>query len=275
MERDKFGNRIEHSILEPEQYADLVIKGRNQIPDLKRVFIAGGEPTLNREFLEIVKKITPEIAFVDVVTNGGRFFEKKFAYSFAAAGGHGVHLSIHSHLPQVYDDLTGKENSHSRSVVAGQNILEAGLKLYTNTVLNAQNYEMLPETVDWLLNTFSNLHMIVFYLVRPVGAADGNRKILAPMSYIAESVLKVIKKMQSSEIKTGLSIRDIPPCMLGGAGDLVKFQDFFVHENGEYRQLSTDRYKKKFKCIFCGMKKTCRGFLASYPKDKVLTPPIA
>ncbi|MCK5685822.1 radical SAM protein [bacterium] len=270
MERDKSGNRTEHTVFEPEQYADIVINGRNKIPDLKRIFIAGGEPTLNKDFLKITKKISPEIDFIDVVTNGGRFFEKKFAYSFSASGGHAVHMSVHSHLAKIHDGLTGRLNSHKRCIVAGNNVLEAGLKLYTNTVLNAKNYEMLPETVDWLIKTFKDLHMIVFYLVRPVGAADGNSKILAPLSNIAESVRRVIEKLLDSDIKTGLSVRDIPPCLIGDYSDIVKYQDFFVFENGEFRQLSDNRYKKKFKCIFCGMKKYCRGFLSSYPEDKVL-----
>lgn len=265
METDHSGNRLIREILSPDEYAEIVRLGKKAIPNLTRVFLAGGEPTLNRDFLRCVASISDEIEEVDVVSNGGRFFERGFADEFASSGGHAVHLSVHSHDPSVHDSLCGNTQAHARVVSAGDHVLASGLQLYSNTVLNAQNFRQLPATAGWLLQRFPGIHRIVFYLVRPVGAADGNREVLAPLEEIAASVSEAIQALKSTGSGDRLIVRDIPPCLMNCSAAQVRFQEFFIYQEGTFRRLSEHRYRKKLKCLLCTFRKKCPGYLVSYP----------
>ena len=102
-------------------------KGEMSTAELKRVIdelaelgvlfltISGGEPTLRRDFLELVA-YARELRFaVKVYTNGLRM-TAALAQDLAALAVQSVEISVYSHRPEVHDEVTGVRGSFERTM---------------------------------------------------------------------------------------------------------------------------------------------------------------
>jgi len=115
-----------------------------------KVRLTGGEPTLRRDFLDILSATanTPGIKRVAMTTHGGRMAEH--AASWKQAGLHQVNVSIDSLDPRQFAAITGQDKL--KQVLAGLDAaVEAGLDVKVNSVLlNDFSDARLNRFLEWL-----------------------------------------------------------------------------------------------------------------------------
>lgn len=261
MERDAEGKRAVKFSATPAELVNTAADGADKIPGLDRVFLAGGEPTFFKGFMEVVEGVSGLGLKVETVSGGGRFGDPGFSDLYAASGGGAVHLSIHSRFRELHDAMTGRQGAFDNACASGDAILRSGIKLYATVVVSALNHRELPDMTRWLADRFMGLEMIVFYLVRMIGAAEGRQDLVAPLRQIAASVVAAADAAKD----TPVAIRDIPACMLGHRADCARTQEFMIWDGQGFSRLAEGRYRRGIRCSLCHRTVSCRGFLASYP----------
>lgn len=116
-----------------------------------KVRITGGEPTLRKDFTDIVATIaqTPGINKVAMTTNGYRM--AKQVDSWQEAGLTNINVSVDSLDPKLFHQITGENKFHD--VMAGiERALEIGYEqIKVNVVLLKQyNGNSLPSFLNWI-----------------------------------------------------------------------------------------------------------------------------
>lgn len=156
----------------PEGYRGEGMRGqlsRDEIANLVRAFAAegtrkirltGGEPTLRRDFCEIVRvcRQTPGIEQVALTTNGHRLGQHVAAW--IDAGITGLNVSLDSLGPESFRQITGR--NELRATLAGiDQALTLGLPVKVNTVLmRAHAADELEQYLQWLKTTPVTLRFI-------------------------------------------------------------------------------------------------------------------
>jgi len=115
-----------------------------------KVRLTGGEPTLRRDFLDILRLTsnTPGIKRVAMTTHGARM--EKFAHRWKEAGLHQVNVSIDSLDPRQFEAITGQDklNAVLRGLDAA---IDADLDVKVNSVLlNDFSDSRLHRFLGWL-----------------------------------------------------------------------------------------------------------------------------
>lgn len=125
-----------------------------------KVRLTGGEPTLRRDFIDILRLTanTPGIERVAMTTHGARM--EKFASTWKEAGLDQVNVSIDSLDPRQFAAITGQDKL--RSVLRGLDAaIEADLEVKVNSVLlNDFSQSRLQRFLSWLKDTPVTLRFI-------------------------------------------------------------------------------------------------------------------
>ncbi len=115
-----------------------------------KVRITGGEPSLRRDFTEIISTAasTPGINRVAMTTHGGRLAQK--ASEWKAAGLDQVNVSIDSLDPRQFAAITGQDKL--KTVLEGiDKAADAGLNVKVNTVMLSQfDEKRLTRFLEWI-----------------------------------------------------------------------------------------------------------------------------
>ncbi|MBD3585078.1 GTP 3',8-cyclase MoaA [Salinimonas sp. HHU 13199] len=125
-----------------------------------KVRITGGEPSLRRDFCDVIHHAatTPGIRRVATTTHGARLY--KDARKWADAGLDQVNVSIDSLDPNQFASITGQDKL--QQILKGIDIaVEAGIKVKINTVLLQDfNANRLTRFLSWLKDTPVTLRFI-------------------------------------------------------------------------------------------------------------------
>lgn len=258
MERDSLGRRRVFSETSAAGLLESVKSCQRLMPQLWRIFLAGGEPTLNPEFLDLVSGLRALGLRPDVVTAGGRFQQIQWARDFKAAGGAKAHLSLHSHEKENHDFLAGRNGAYETALRSLDNLQNARIPFNINFVLTSRNVGDLDKSIEFFEARVPGADRIVLYLVRPVGRAGID--LLPDLRLAGKQVRRAI------ETSPRVLYRDLPPCFVGSHDERYRFQDFLFQKQGRFTGLQGERYRRKWACLFCGSRAVCPGILASYPR---------
>lgn len=112
------------------------------------IILSGGDPFMNKNLAQIIemftkRSISPFLATKSLVT-------KEKAKQLKDAGLTAMQVSIDAPSADVADFLTDSPGTFKQSVASIENLLEAGIKVSTNTVITAYNVLLIPELVRLL-----------------------------------------------------------------------------------------------------------------------------
>ncbi|NOZ01994.1 MAG: radical SAM protein, partial [Deltaproteobacteria bacterium] len=122
-----------------------------------RVALTGGEPTLRRDFDEVLRFVLglSGIEAVQVQTNAVRFASSGWAASLPGPDPMlNYFVSMHAVDPDLYDLCTGGEGQFERAVKGTRALLAAGHRVVLNVVVNRHNLHHLDELVRSIPGVF-------------------------------------------------------------------------------------------------------------------------
>lgn len=179
----------------------------------------GGEASIRKDWVEIVKYAKETGHETALQTNGVAFHNKALAHETAKYLDSAL-VAIHSHIPEIHNtivDCPSKANMFEKTKQGFLNLIEEGVDVKTQTVISKYNIKALPETYDWIQSLVPGINMS-FTFPHPNGNALHNFYSVVPKySDIEQEIQKIISKWGHL-----LTTEAIPMCYLYPYQDRVE-----------------------------------------------------
>lgn len=116
------------------------------------VVLSGGEPTLHPDLLSVIHRIY-ELGFpnISIQTNAVKLADDHLAEQVIMAGVKSFVVSFQSHIPEVYDQLTGTRNMFERACRGIRNLRALGACVDQNVIMNRLNITTLDSYISFSL----------------------------------------------------------------------------------------------------------------------------
>lgn len=263
------------------RFADFDDLKRDVIYAAKRgyenVTFLGGEPTIYPRIMELVSLARRNgFETIHIVSNGRRFSDKVFLERLLENGVNRVSVSIHSHIEEVEDYLTGSNGGFIEKVRGLRNLAQYSEMVYINIVANKLNMDSLDESLAFFKEMgFEN------FRINSMMCHSGNSRInsreLVP-SFV--DMVPVIERVVARYPK--LSIGDFPPCVFNSPqsvmpriGEYLRDKDtsniFYEMTDQKHKDIFQwkERRKNNLKgyakrCEECSLYSECEGVWNQY-----------
>lgn len=110
--------------------------------------ISGGEPLLNKDVVEIVKKANDLKFYTNLITSGVGA-PKEVVSKLKEAGLKTVQLGVQSHDRNTMTLITNNKNSYDEKIAFAKEVKEAGLQLIVNTCITRQNIHQVGDIIEF------------------------------------------------------------------------------------------------------------------------------
>lgn len=177
-----------------------------------RVAFTGGEPTIRRDLLGLVRAARA-LGFADikVQTNGLMLGQGDNAGRLREAGVDRVHLSIHTHEAAAYDALVRSPGSHARMVAGLDAAVASGVAVVADVIVKADTLPRLAAAIAWLAARGVRAADLWF-----VSLTDGNRDNVASLPRMTDAAPMMARAFAFARAR-GMTLRSlhVPRCLLG------------------------------------------------------------
>lgn len=141
----------------------------------------GGEPTIRKDFIDLVKHAKSKGFKTSVQTNGTMFSKDNFAEEISHYIDN-VLIAIHSHRPDVHNEIVNcraEQNMYEMTIQGFKNLVKYGIDHNTQTVISALNVEELVDTYDFIQGISPGVKMNMTY-PHLMGNAYTNHEVVGP-----------------------------------------------------------------------------------------------
>lgn len=183
------------------------------------IVLTGGEPTIRRDLVELVKHArTIGYSPIQIQTNGRMLSYEGLVERLIEAGVTEISPALHGPDAAMHDALTGAEGAFEQTVRGIENAVRSTASVVTNTVVVRQNLHVLADTIR-LLHTLGVRHAQLA-LVHPVGTAAARYDEVVPPIEEAAAAM-AIGVCAGRELGMEVVTEAVPPCLLPGLEDSV------------------------------------------------------
>ncbi len=251
--------------------ADLAGRG------VRRLVISGGEPTLSGALLPLVRHARAlGVLEVELQTNAVACARPGAARELHQAGVTSAFVALHAHEAELSDSLTGAPGTFDKTVAGTRALMEAGIPVTLNIVVQRRNYRHLMDYVRFVATALPGFQALSFSFVMSGGAAMRNRWVVPRLSAVAPYLRRAYELCRELGIPFSNPGCGVPVCFVPG----------FEWASDEYRQLSgldpktlaelknneTEKVKVAA-CAACRHEPHClgvwRGYIAIHGEDEV------
>lgn len=237
------------------------------------VVFTGGEPTLHKEIVELVRRARAA-GFTDVQlqSNGRTFCYEKLCRELVEAGATEFSPSLHGSTPRIHDFLTGSPGAFLQTVAGIRNLKKLGQRVITNSVITKSNYRDLPALAALLVSLGVDQYQLAYMHI--TGRAGQNKDWLAARKALIEPY---VKRALDVGIRAGRAVMTeaIPYCRMKGyeayvaerviPGTMIFDADCVIED---YTKTRRDEGKAKGPaCASCRYDQACEGPWREYPEQ--------
>jgi oxygen-independent coproporphyrinogen-3 oxidase len=194
----------------------------------RSVGFLGGEPSAYPHILDSVRYAkTLGYQRIAMCSNGMKYHEKEFTNSLLTAGVTRFTISIHSHLEEIEDDLTGVPGNFARKMKGLRYLKEMQKSgrlpdnVSLNPVLNTKTVPHMADYVEFFMN--EGFDDIRFNYIWPQSRVIDDKSIIPQYKDSMKMILKVML-LNESKWKIHLTFGGLPPCMLRWGGKELSSQ---------------------------------------------------
>ena len=231
----------------------------------REIHFSGGEPTIRKDIMEIVRFTKENNMVPGIATNGRMFSYREFAERMRMSGLDYAYVSLHG-TEKVHDEITRVTGSFHQTMKGIENLLEQRIQVRINLVVTRLNADCLPDFIGLLRGKEVELEFSFVDSKCPVY----DRSIVPMMGEAAPKIMEALAQAGANGIRA--FVRDIPYCMVPGLRDRVTSFPLcgitHMSESYEDRFFPVDHGTKTMpgKCKACSMKDSCEGVHARYIK---------
>lgn len=263
--------------------ADNKLKGNRNFDEIKKdledsrkrcdgVVLTGGEVTIRKDFLDIVK-YAESLGYktIQIQTNGRMFSDLEFCKKTIHAGATEFSPALHGYCAEQHDYLTRAEGSFMQTVRGIKNLKSLGAHVLTNSVVVKPNYRNVPDIAKLLVKL--DVDQFQFAFVHPMGNAWANFDSIVPFISLAAPY---IHKGLEIGIESGKSVmaEAMPFCMMKCYEEFIaekvipetEIKGTKSQNTYDYSEERKNQGKTKFnQCKECKWDNVCEGPWKEYP----------
>ena len=199
---------------DPELSREEALARVDAVPKGEGLTITGGEPTLHPDILEIVRRAKVRGLFpVDLQTHGAHLSEASLVDRLHEAGLDIALVSVPSHDPAVYRELTGKDDL-AKVLTGIDTLLEVGIETNIDHVITARTYQALPDFVDFIGKRFPGVNRILLGMVRPNGACARHPELVPRLVELELYLYDALDRLRNRHAY--YEVEGVPLCYLQG-----------------------------------------------------------
>ncbi|MGB0592380.1 MAG: GNAT family N-acetyltransferase [Myxococcota bacterium] len=235
------------------------------------IALSGGEPTLREDLHELVAYARSRgIRDIQLHTNGWKLIEPGYAAGLKEAGLTSTMISLHAFDPETFARVTSTQPEYfERTCEAIDHARAAGIPTLLSHVVNAYNYEQLPDWVRYIANRFPGIEVFFFFVypsVKGLKHADMYPRLsdVAPYWYEALAVV--------DELGVPITVDNLagfPPCYMRG----FEHHSKYAHSRQAVEEIGLEADDHTIKepemrhapgCAGCKWEDVCPGFWIDY-----------
>ncbi len=246
------------------------------------VGLSGGEPTIRKDFIPLVRRAR-ELGYsrVAVTTNGRRFQNETFARQALDAGLDAIGWSLHGPDAALHDRLVGRDGAFDQAVRGLANVAALARQLNRRvdqnvfTLVNRLNADRIPE-VGRLALRFG----IRLLVLQPVIYSKGNLASAARLALPLDELVCAVRTAARAAAEGGWFVKpfNLPPCFLADVAAGIEHQrypvEIFRYQEtvaaGESRTAPGIGFVRLDRCRQCRIVSACPGLHQSLlPADRL------
>ncbi len=229
---------------------------------ISEIVLTGGEPTIRRDFFEIISLASRLFGLVQVQTNARMFSYPEFAARASGLPNLQFFVSFAAPDPQTHDSLTRARGSFIQAVAGIKNLKSAGKFVILNCVITKKNLPLLPELAVFASGL--GIDQLQFSFVHPAGNALANYSDVVPrISDAAAALRPALDACDSKGLKC--LVEGIPPCLLQGhEGKILELYYRHARMSPGAPELRLFGRGKAEGCAKCRHGQVCFGTWKSY-----------
>jgi MoaA/NifB/PqqE/SkfB family radical SAM enzyme len=182
-----------------------------------RIIINGGEPTVHRNFFDILEKAKAKGGYIDIYTNGVKLSSIDFVKRLSMYAPMLVRIPIFSANADLHDKLTGRKGNLEKTIKGVGNIIEmqkhANIKLEIKMLLSKATYKENIFIVDFFMNTFPDRF---FFSINPLIISDrverNSETLVTSLSAMMDETSLVIEAILKRNWNVSLGL--LPFCVV-------------------------------------------------------------
>lgn len=172
-----------------------------------RVLLGGGEPLMNEDIVDIVKRFSREGLSVHISTNG-LLFEEELAKELHEAGLRVVQFSLDG-IGKTHEIIRGEDGAFDRVIEAIRLAKEIGFTVLVKTIVMKINLQEIPEI--YRLVSRLGVDFYSFNRAVPSGRAIPNwSRVYVPYSEYESMLRNMKREMRRGRIEVGFEERVLP-----------------------------------------------------------------
>ncbi|WAS98562.1 radical SAM protein [Nannocystis punicea] len=185
-------------------------QGRAQ--GLDALSITGGEPTIRPDLLAIVRA-GRALGFADikVQSNGLMYAHGENLARLLAAGATRLHVSVHTHRAERYEQLVRRTGTYAAMVGGLQRAVASGVALVVDLIVKRDTMADLPAAIDWLAE--QGVRAVDLWYVSLTDANAAHPESLPRMSEALPFMTEALARGR----RQAMTLRSlhVPRCLLG------------------------------------------------------------
>lgn len=242
-----------------------------------KISITGGEPTIREDLAEIAGYLKKKGArTIEIQTNAIMLDDNRFVKKLKKAGINKAFVSFHSHLSRIHDLLIFKNGGFEKCARGIKNLLDNGIEVILNPVVNSLTYRDLPEYIDFVHKNFPKVNCISLSVVQPNQRAIKNKKIIPRYGDVSPFVEKALDLADKYDITVNNPNCGLPLCVGGWHKRLDRCLDY--NENLALKKNLKSAHPRRLidkikpaSCRKCGLNEFCNGVWREYANLYPLT----
>lgn len=226
-------------------------------PSNGNLCVGGGEPTLRKEFFEILRyarKRHPNM-YIFLTTNGRMFYYKDFTKKLADLnlGNFKLGVGLYGHTKELHENITRCKGSFGQTVRGIKNLIGYKVPVEVRVIINKFNYLYLPDIANFAVENFSGMDRFVFINMKYTGNALVNKdEVFVKISDVVLFAEEGVRILRENGVDTRLF--HFPLCLV--SKDL---RDIAKGVTKDERELTFLR-----ECEKCILKEDCPRIWKSY-----------
>ena len=194
---------------------------------MRKVAFGGGEPTIRRDLLPLVRWCRDRgLDHVKVSSNGLMYSYETYARDAVDAGVTLFHVSAMAHTDALYEGIMGVKGALGLVTKGVDNLVALGAEPFLDLIVKSDTYAHMAEIIEYWAG-----HGVRRFALWLVSLSDRNRDNVASLPRVGEMRGEIVRAFERAEaLGVAAHSRHIPRCMLRG-------HERFVHDLREDRVL--------------------------------------